>query len=152
MRDLRQHPRRDVRLPQRGTAAVELALAAPVLLVLLGLCLSIGLVLVHRHRLADAISVATRSAAIQGAAGVPGALTPANVRAQMESRLGAGAASQCESLTVDAAVVGALPLRRLEVTARCRLREQAGYGLLRAFTSGLGAWNMELQVRAAMPF
>ncbi|HJZ87496.1 MAG TPA: TadE/TadG family type IV pilus assembly protein [Polyangia bacterium] len=101
---------------QRGAAAIEFALAVPVLLLVVAGGVVLGRVLVTRHRLADAVSYATRSAALarQTDAGT--------IQQTILNRLGPEQA-RCAPLQVRTLVVpGAYPGgQALEVTVLCQV-------------------------------
>jgi hypothetical protein len=92
-----------------------------------------------RHRLADAAGYATRAAAI--------AKTPdtGTVRTLLLARMGATSVD-CSSVDVTANVIGAVPYRRLEVTARCNLQPPFGESFLEDFAPA------NVSVSSAMPY
>jgi Flp pilus assembly protein TadG len=130
---------RDPATRERGAVAVEFALSMLALLPLVLGGMHIGRVLAARHRLGDAVGVATRQAAIGG--------TPsgAQVRAIMTDRLG-GDMKECTSMLVSASTVGGPPYRRFEVKATCLLEPPFGA----SFLEDVGP--TEFSVSAAFPY
>jgi Flp pilus assembly protein TadG len=126
---------------QRGAVSVEVALVTPLLLMIILGGVHLGRALGTRHRVADATGFATRAAALSGNTAA------ANVRALVQGRMGT-AAAQCASLDVVSTVVGVVPNRRIEVTAKCTLPAPFGANLLAA----IGAFPSDFTVSAAMPF
>lgn len=131
---------RDPRRREAGAVSVEFALTLPLLLMLVMGGIHLGRGLGTRHRLADATGFATRAAAVSGNT------STANVQSLILARLGTSAA-QCAAITVTSSVVGTVPGRRLEVTARCTLPAPFGLNLL----DGENPLT-QVQVTAAMPF
>jgi Flp pilus assembly protein TadG len=95
----------------RGSAAVEVALTMPILLLVLVGGLQLGRALVTRHRLEDAVGHATRAAAIANE------IDPARLNERVRQRLGPEA-NRCRALTVTTRVLAGNP-PTLEVTAVC---------------------------------
>jgi Flp pilus assembly protein TadG len=132
-RRLRTGPR------EKGAIAVEAALTAPILILLVVGAVHFGLVLKTRHSLADAANYAVRAAAVSRNT------SAAQVRSYMMGRLG-GASADCTSLTVNATVAtDAAGLSSLSMTATCRLAPTFGGTLLGPVGPD------ELTVSAGMP-
>jgi Flp pilus assembly protein TadG len=126
---------------QRGAVSVEVALVTPIVVILILGGVDLGRALGTRHRLADATGFATRAAALSGNT------TSGNVRTLLTNRFGGGM-SMCTALDVASTVIGAVPNRRLEVTAKCTLVAPFGANLL----ASIGAFPSDVSVSAAMPF
>lgn len=133
--------RRRPRAAQRGAISVEMALATPILLMLILGGVHLGKALATRHRVGDATGFAARAAALSGQT------ASGQVRGVVNARLGASAA-QCATLDVNAQVVGAPPSRRLEVVTKCTLQPPFGAALLTA----IGAFPSDVSASAAFPF
>jgi Flp pilus assembly protein TadG len=101
---------------QRGAVAVELGLSMPILVLTVFGGIQLSRALVTRHRLADAVSYATRSAAIAGQT------SGAAIQGILVNRLG-GEAARCNSLQVQSSVIpGAFSGgKALSVTVICAL-------------------------------
>lgn len=121
LRRPRPGPRRD---RQRGAVAVEAALTAPILILLVVGAVHFGLVIKTRHSLTDAANYAVRAAAVSRNT------SASQIRGYMQTRLGA-ATADCTELTVDASVsTDAAGLDSLQMKATCRLAPTFGGTLL----------------------
>lgn len=123
---------------QRGAVSVELALVAPLLVLLIIGGVHFGRVLMTRHQLGDATSHATRTAAVAG-------VTNANqIRNVLLTRMGTGNTG-CSNIQVTATVTRALGQDSLQVVARCNVSTGIGGSLLGAVGPDI------LTVSASMP-
>ncbi|MBI4508442.1 MAG: pilus assembly protein [Deltaproteobacteria bacterium] len=124
---------------ERGAVSVELALVTPILLMLVLGGVHLGRALGARHRLSEAVSQATRSAAI---ANVDNQATIATyVRTRMDA-----AGPGCTEIRVRSSVsTNAFGIRALEVMASCTLPAPFGERLLGAMGPS------EVSASAAMP-
>jgi hypothetical protein len=108
--------RRCRRSPEHGAVVVELALTAPIIIVIILAGFQLGRVMLTRHRLADATTYATRSAAIAGDT------TPTTITTTIRNRMGSEM-QRCASLDILPQVKpGAYPgAESLEVQAVCHV-------------------------------
>jgi Flp pilus assembly protein TadG len=124
---------------QRGAVSVEMALVAPLLLMIIVGGVHFGRVLMTRHKLTDATNYATRAAAVAN-------VTNANqIRNLLLNRMGTGNTG-CSNVQVTATVGAVLGQNELRVIARCNVSTGIGGSLL----GPVGPDT--LTVSAAMPF
>jgi Flp pilus assembly protein TadG len=124
---------------QFGGVSVEMALCAPVLILVIVGGVHFGRVLMTRHKLAEATNYATRAAAVSRN-------TNATViRNQILARMGSG--SGCSSVNVTSSTTtDAIGVRRVEVRSVCNVNTGFGGALLGAIGPD------QLEVSAAMPY
>ncbi len=115
---------------ERGVIAVELGMSLPVLLLLLLGGLHLARAIHARHRLNDAVSVATRLAAVAGSSdqGAIASLVAQRMAQEQNAPLCTG--TPAVAVTRIVSQIGAGQIARLQVTATCTLPPPFGHTIL----------------------
>ncbi|HKA86216.1 MAG TPA: TadE/TadG family type IV pilus assembly protein [Haliangiales bacterium] len=115
---------------ERGVIAVELGMSLPVLLLLLLGGLHLARAIHARHRLNDAVGVATRLAAVAGSSdqGAIAAIVAQRMAQGQTTPLCTGAPAIAVNRVVSQ--IGAGQVTRLQVTATCALPPPFGHNIL----------------------